>query len=101
MSYFIQSYGKGFIQRNGDKYGVVLNQEVAGSYVSIEKLVHYNPVSDGKQASTVDEKAKKNLFQRVLLQPRRRSQPKSRLLPLAIRCPHALIAAWGHCLIQK
>lgn len=57
MSYFIQSYGKGYIQRNGDKYELVVNGEVAGSYKSIDSLVKYNPTSSGKQVSTVDQAA--------------------------------------------
>jgi hypothetical protein len=57
MSYYIQSYGKGFIQRNGDKYELNIDGEVVGSYDSIQHLVDAHPLDDGKQVSTVDEEA--------------------------------------------
>ncbi|MCD5341522.1 hypothetical protein LR392_04670 [Arthrobacter sp. AK04] len=61
MSYYIQSYGKGYIQRNGDKYELVVNGEVVESYKSIDTLVQYNPVgaeSDAGSEATTDSKSK-------------------------------------------
>ncbi|UNQ40941.1 hypothetical protein MPC38_06735 [Prescottella equi] len=52
---YIQSYGAGYIQREGKKYELVVNDKVKGSYESMDALVAANPVSDGKQVSTVDE----------------------------------------------
>lgn len=55
MAYYLQSYGKGYIQRDGDKYELLENGEVVGTYKSIATLVQHNPVSDGKQAPKLAE----------------------------------------------
>jgi hypothetical protein len=45
---FIQSYGNGYIARNGDQYEYKVKEEVVGSYKTVEELVAANPVHNGK-----------------------------------------------------
>ena len=61
MSYYIQSYGKGYIQRNGDKYELVEDGKLVGSYQSIETLVKYHPLAsaDDTPATETKKSAKK------------------------------------------
>jgi hypothetical protein len=55
MSYHIQSYGKGSIRRNGDKYELNVDGVVVGSYSSVQELVEAHPLE--KQVASVHSEA--------------------------------------------
>lgn len=48
MGTFLQSYGRGYIAREGDQYQYVENEKVVGTYDSVDELVKANS-DDGKQ----------------------------------------------------
>lgn len=56
MATYLQSYSKGYIARDGDKYQYNEGGKVIGSYSSVQELVDANPIN-GTQSSKTDSKA--------------------------------------------